>query len=155
MKRLHVHVSVNDLAASIRFYQTLFGAQPAVTKPDYAKWMLEDPRVNFAISTHRQPVGVNHLGFQVDTDEELRGMRAQLEAADARMVEENEQPCCYARSDKYWVTDPSGIAWETFHTLGNIHVYGEDTPVFNHGASAVPVQNQASTGKSACCVPAE
>jgi catechol 2,3-dioxygenase-like lactoylglutathione lyase family enzyme len=151
MKRLHVHVSVKDLAASIRFYRTLFGAEPAVTKPDYAKWMLEDPRVNFAISTHRQPVGVNHLGFQVDTDEELRGMRAQLEAADARMVEESEQPCCYAKSDKYWVTDPTGIAWETFHTLGGIPVYGEDTPVFNHGASVVPVDTSAA----ACCVPAQ
>jgi catechol 2,3-dioxygenase-like lactoylglutathione lyase family enzyme len=150
MKRLHVHVSVKDLPASIRFYQTLFGAEPAVTKPDYAKWMLEDPRVNFAISTHRQPVGVNHLGFQVDTDEELRGMRAQLEAADARMVEENEQPCCYAKSDKYWVTDPTGIAWETFHTLGSIPVYGEDTEVFDHGASIVPVEGSASQ----CCVPA-
>ena len=118
MKRLHVHVSVNDLSASIRFYRTLFAAEPVVTKPDYAKWMLEDPRVNFAISTQRQPAGVNHLGFQVDTDEELRGMRAQLEASDARMLEESEQPCCYATSDKYWVTDPTGIAWETFHTLG-------------------------------------
>src|SRR3981189_1742734 len=101
MKRLHVHVSVKDLAASIRFYQTLFDAAPVVTKTDYAKWMLEDPRVNFAISTHRQPVGVNHLGFQVDTDEELRGMHTQLHAADARLVQEDEQPCCYARSDKY------------------------------------------------------
>jgi lactoylglutathione lyase len=146
MKRLHVHVSVKDLAASIRFYQTLFGSEPVVTKSDYAKWMLEDPRVNFAISTQRQPVGVNHLGFQVDTDEELRGMRAQLEAADARMIEENEQACCYARSDKYWVTDPTGIAWETFHTLGGIPVYGEDTPVFNHGASVVPVESKAG-----CC----
>ena len=100
MKRLHVHVSVQDLAASIRFYRTLFGAEPAVTKADYAKWMLEDPRVNFAISTHRQPVGVNHLGFQVDTDEELRSMRAQLEAADARMVEETEQPCCLSDSGR-------------------------------------------------------
>ena len=136
MKRLHVHVSVKDLPASIRFYRTLFGAEPAVTQPDYAKWMLEDPRVNFAISMNRQPVGVNHLGFQVETDEELRGMRAQLEAADARMVEENEQPCCYAKSDKYWVTDPTGIAWETFHTLGRIPVYGEDTAVFNHGESS-------------------
>jgi catechol 2,3-dioxygenase-like lactoylglutathione lyase family enzyme len=151
MKRFHVHVSVKDLAASIRFYETLFGAKPAVTKPDYAKWMLEDPRVNFAISTHRQPVGVNHLGFQVDADEELRGMRAQLEAADARMVEESEQPCCYAKSDKYWVTDPTGIAWETFHTLGGIPVYGEDTPVFNHGAAVVPVESPASPG----CVPAQ
>ncbi len=136
MKRLHVHVSVKDLPASIRFYRTLFGAEPVVTQPDYAKWMLDDPRVNFAISMNRQPVGVNHLGFQVESDEELRGMRAQLEAADARMVEENEQPCCYAKSDKYWVTDPTGIAWETFHTLGRIPVYGEDTAVFNHGESS-------------------
>jgi hypothetical protein len=124
MKRFPVHVSVKDLPASIRYYQELFGAEPTVTKPDYAKWMLEDPRVNFAISTNRRPVGINHLGFQVDTDEELRGMRAQLEAADARMIEENEQPCCYAKSDKYWVTDPTGIAWEGFHTLGAIPVYG-------------------------------
>jgi catechol 2,3-dioxygenase-like lactoylglutathione lyase family enzyme len=133
MKRLHIHVSVKDLPASIRFYQTLFGAEPAVTQPDYAKWMLEDPRVNFAISTNRQPLGINHLGFQMDTDEELRGMRAQLEAADARMIEESEQPCCYAKSEKYWVTDPTGIAWETFHTLGSI-----------------PVEAPASR----CCVPA-
>jgi catechol 2,3-dioxygenase-like lactoylglutathione lyase family enzyme len=151
MKRLHVHVSVKDLSASIRFYRTLFDAEPVVTKPDYAKWMLEDPRVNFAISTHRQPVGVNHFGFQVETDEELRGMRAQLEEADDRMVEETGQPCCYARSDKYWVTDPTGIAWETFHTLGSIPVYGEDTPVFDHGASTVPVQSPATQ----CCVPAQ
>jgi hypothetical protein len=107
--------------------------------------------VNFAISTHRQPVGVNHLGFQVDTDEELRGMRAQLEAADSRMLEESEQPCCYAKSDKYWVTDPTGIAWETFHTLGSIPVYGEDTAVFDHGASSVPVKSSAAQ----CCVPAQ
>src|SRR3984885_804727 len=151
MKRLHVRVSVKDLPASIRFYQTLFGVGPVVTQPDYAKWMLEDPRVNFAISTHRQPVGVNHLGFQVESDEELRGMRAQLEAADARMVEESEQPCCYAKSDKYWVTDPTGIAWETFHTLGRSPVYGEDTPVFNHGESVVPIEKPAAT----CCVPAQ
>src|ERR1700733_9651607 len=101
MKRLHVHVSVKDLATSIRFYQTLFDAEPAVTKPDYAKWMLEDPRLNFAISTRRQTLGINHLGFQVDTGEELRDMRAQLDAADAHMIEQSEQPCCYARSDKY------------------------------------------------------
>jgi catechol 2,3-dioxygenase-like lactoylglutathione lyase family enzyme len=149
MKRFHIHVSVDDLAQSIRFYSTLFGSQPTRLEADYAKWMLDDPRVNFAISTHRQPVGVNHLGFQVETDEELRGMRALLEAADARMVEEKEQPCCYAKSDKYWVTDPTGIAWETFHTLRSIPVYGEDTPVFNHGASVVPVGPAAG-----CCIPA-
>jgi catechol 2,3-dioxygenase-like lactoylglutathione lyase family enzyme len=151
MKRLHVHVSVKDISASIRFYRTLFDAEPVVTKPDYAKWMLEDPRVNFAISTRRQPLGINHLGLQVETDEELRAMRAQLESADSRLVEESEQPCCYARSDKYWVTDPTGIAWETFHTLDSIPVYGEDTPVFDHGASVVPVESLAT----ACCVPAQ
>src|ERR1700733_5439592 len=99
MKRFHVHVSVEDIPASIRFYSTLFAAQPTVRQPDYAKWMLDDPRVNFAISTHRQPVGVNHLGIQVDSGEDLRGMRAQLQAADPRLVEEGEQPCCYAKSD--------------------------------------------------------
>src|ERR1700677_3521133 len=150
MKRLHVHVSVKDLSASIRFYETLFGAEPVVTQPDYAKWMLEDPRVNFAISTNRQPVGINHLGFQMDTDEELRGMRAQLEAGDAKMIEERQQPFCYAKSAKYWVTEPTGIAWEAFHPLGSIPVYGEDTAVFNHGASVVPAEGTASQ----CCVPA-
>jgi len=152
MKRFHVHVAVADLTDSIRFYSRVFGADPAVRENEYAKWMLEDPRINFAISSHRQPVGVNHLGFQVDTDEELRGMQAQLRAADARMIQEDEQPCCYARSDKYWVTDPTGIAWETFHTLGSIPVYGEDTPVFDHGKSAVPAK--AASPEAACCVPA-
>jgi hypothetical protein len=148
MKRLHVHVSVADLAASIRFYKILFSAEPSVTKEDYAKWMLEDPKVNFAISTRRQPVGINHLGFQVETDEELHAMRMQLEAADSKMIEEREQPCCYARSDKYWVTDPTGIAWEAFHTLSSIPAYGEDTTVFNHGSSATPAARVR-----ACCVP--
>ena len=128
MKRLHVHVSVKDLLDSVRFYRTLFGAEPVVIQPDYAKWMLDDPRVNFAISMNRQPVGVNHLGLQVESDEELRGMRAQLEATDARMVEENEHSCCYAKSDKYWITDPTGIAWETFRSLSRIPVYGEAQP---------------------------
>jgi catechol 2,3-dioxygenase-like lactoylglutathione lyase family enzyme len=154
MKRFHLHVSVADLNASIRFYSTLFGSQPTVRQSDYAKWMLEDPRINFAISTRRQPVGVNHLGLQVDSSEELRGMHAQLQTADAQLVQENEQACCYARSDKYWVTDPTGIAWETFHTLGNIPVYGEDTQVFNHGTSTVPVQNESAPAKATCCVPA-
>ncbi len=157
MKRFHIHVSVSDLAASVRFYSTLFNAQPARLEADYAKWMLEDPRINFAISTQRQPLGVNHLGFQLDSDEELKGMHAQLRAADSRLIEENQQPCCYAQSDKYWVTDPSGIAWETFHTLGSIPVYGEDTAVFNHGTSTVPTRDDAlrdDAPRAACCVPA-
>ena len=150
MKRFHLHVSVEDLQRSIRFYSTLFAAEPTVVQSDYAKWMLDDPRVNFAISIRRQPIGVNHLGFQVDTDEELRGMHAQLQAADARLIQEDEQPCCYARSDKYWVTDPTGLAWETFHTLGSIPVYGEDTAVFDHGASTVPTEKTAA---EPCCAP--
>ena len=154
MKRFHLHVSVADLDESIRFYSTLFAEQPAVQQSDYAKWMLEDPRMNFAISTHRQPVGINHLGFQVDSDEELRGMHAQLQAADSQLIQEDEQPCCYARSDKYWVTDPTGIAWETFHTLGSIPVYGDDTAVFNHGESTVPVAQGVAAPARACCVPA-
>jgi catechol 2,3-dioxygenase-like lactoylglutathione lyase family enzyme len=153
VKRFHIHVSVDDLAKNIRFYSTLFGTQPSRVEADYAKWMLEDPRINFAISTRHQPVGVNHLGFQVDSADELHGMRAQLTAADARLIQEDEQACCYARSDKYWVTDPTGIAWETFHTLGRIPVYGEDTPVFDHGTSTVPTQTPQAASKTACCVP--
>lgn len=158
MKRFHVHVSVANLDQSIGFYATLFAAPPTVQQPDYAKWLLEDPRINFAISTYRQPVGVNHLGIQVDGDDELRGMHATLRTADARLVERKDQACCYARSDKYWVTDPTGIAWETFHTLGSVPVYGEDTPVFNHGTSVVPAASACCepakpTANGACCIP--
>ena len=165
MKRFHLHVSVGSLDESIRFYSTLFAEKPTVLKEDYAKWMLEDPRINFAISTRHQPIGVNHLGFQVDSGEELRAMHSQLRAADAQLIQETEQPCCYANSDKYWVTDPTGLAWETFHTLGSIPVYGEDTPVFDHGSSAVPSQKNPedaagcvpvkAAGSEPCCVPAE
>jgi lactoylglutathione lyase len=153
MKRFHIHVSVDDLAKSIVFYSTLFGAEPTRIEADYAKWLLEDPRMNFAISTGRQPVGVNHLGIQVDSADELRAMHSQLTAADARLNQEDEQTCCYAQSDKYWVTDSTGIAWETFHTLGNIPVYGEDTPAFDHGGSTVPMQSEGPATKAACCVP--
>lgn len=146
MKRFHLHVSVANLDESIRFYSTLFDEEPAVVKDDYAKWMLEDPRMNFAISTHRQPIGINHLGFQLDSDKELKALQAQLLQADSKLIEEADQPCCYARSDKYWVTDPTGIAWETFHTLSSIPVYGEDTAVFNHGESITPKARE-------CCVP--
>jgi catechol 2,3-dioxygenase-like lactoylglutathione lyase family enzyme len=152
MKRFHIHVSVNDLSKSIRFYSILFGVEPSRVEADYAKWMVDDPPMNFAISTHRQPVGVNHLGFQVESADELRAMRAQLIAADSQLIREDDQACCYARSDKYWVSDPTGIAWETFHTLGAIAAYGEDTPVFDHGNSKVPTQSTAA--KSACCAPA-
>jgi len=125
MKRFHVHVAVPDLAASIRFYSTLFGAEPAVLKDDYAKWMLDDPRVNFAISSRGGRGGLNHLGLQVDSSAELDAMETQLLAADQGVVAERNADCCYARSDKYWVTDPAGIAWETFHTLSSVPLVGD------------------------------
>jgi catechol 2,3-dioxygenase-like lactoylglutathione lyase family enzyme len=140
MKRFHVHVAVPDLGASIRFYSTLFGAEPAVTKDDYAKWMLDDPRINFAISQRGADVGVNHLGFQVDSGEELEALHDQLEQADRGVVTEVGANCCYAKSDKYWVTDPAGIAWESFHSLGSIPLFG--------GTDAG--QEAAAT----CCAPA-
>ena len=145
MKRFHVHVSVPDLGQSITFYSKLFGAEPKVTKPDYAKWMLDDPRINFAISARGAPGGVNHLGFQVDSDEELLALRRQAETADLGAVEEIGATCCYARSDKHWITDPTGIAWETFHSLGEI-------PIFGH--SDCQMADTLST--SVCCsTPAE
>jgi hypothetical protein len=140
MKRFHVHVAVPDLGESIRFYSTLFGAGPSVRKADYAKWMLDDPRVNFAISQRGGRAGINHLGFQVDSGDELEALHANLEAADRSVVAERGVNCCYAKSDKYWVTDPSGVAWESFHTLGSIPMFEGD-------------DGQASA-KDACCSPA-
>lgn len=124
MRRFHVHVAVQDLAASIRFYSSVFGAEPSVIKTDYAKWMLEDPRINFAISQRGAAAGVNHLGIQVDSAEELAALREQVAKANIAARDEVGANCCYARSDKYWVQDPQGIAWETFHTLGSIPLFG-------------------------------
>lgn len=127
MKRFHVHVAVDNLQDNIRFYSSVFGASPAVVKDDYAKWMLEDPRINFAISTRGAQPGVDHLGFQVESDAELKEMRQHLIAAQAPVLEQQEATCCYAKSDKYWITDPQGVAWETFHTLDSVPVYGQQT----------------------------
>ena len=127
MKRLHLHVSVDDLSRSVGFYSTLFGTEPSVRKDDYAKWMLEDPRVNFAISARgAQAPGVDHLGIQTETADELQALSARLKAAGERTLEQAAATCCYARSDKAWVEDPSGLRWETFHTHGESTVYGED-----------------------------
>jgi hypothetical protein len=156
MKRFHVHVSVADLPQSIGFYSKLFGTPPTVEKPDYAKWMLDDPRVNFAISKRGHTPGVNHLGFQVDSEAELTELRGQVAAADIAALDEGKAACCYAKSDKYWVEDPQGIAWETFHTLGSIPVFGEDaTPAtVSEGACCVPLAKQAGDkAEAACCVP--
>ena len=141
MKRFHVHLHVEDLDKSIGFYSQLFAATPARREADYAKWMLEDPPVNFAISTRGQRPGIDHLGIQTDDPAELAAMKARAEAADLALLDEGETTCCYARSEKHWITDPQGIAWEHFHTLGTI-------PVFNEAAAQTP------TG-SACCAPAE
>jgi len=134
MNRFHVHVAVPDLQESIRFYSAMFGAEPSVVKEDYAKWMLEDPRVNFAISKRGSKVGINHLGFQAETPDELQRIRSRLDAADSAIVEEKNASCCYAKSDKYWIEDPSGIAWESFHTLGTIPMFGADTTAAAVGA---------------------
>lgn len=138
MKRLHVHVAVDDLAANIRFYSTIFAAAPTVTKGDYAKWMLDDPRVNFAISSRGATPGLNHLGVQVENATEFAEMSERLARIEGEVVAEMGTACCYAKSDKHWVTDPQGIAWEMYHTLDSI-------PVF--GATAM------SASASGCCVP--
>jgi catechol 2,3-dioxygenase-like lactoylglutathione lyase family enzyme len=143
MKRLHVHMSVDDLAQSIRFYSTLFAAQPAVTKPDYAKWMLDDPRVNFAISTRGGQTGLDHLGIQVETPAELNEVYGRLRQADRPVLEEGATTCCYARSEKSWITDPQGVSWETFLTSGESTVYGDSVDLG-------PIRT-ASAG--ACCTP--
>ncbi len=140
MKRFHVHLHVEDLPKSIGFYSKLFAAEPARLESDYAKWMLEDPPVNFAISSRGHAVGIDHLGIQTDDPTELAAMKARAEAADMALLDEGETTCCYARSEKHWVTDPQGIAWEHFHTLGSI-------PVFNEAAEQDPAA-------SACCAPA-
>ena len=126
MHRLHLHVSVPDLAASIRFYEALFGAPPSVIKDDYAKWMLDDPRVNFAISQRGAAAGVDHVGIQTDTVEELRVLAGRLKAAKAETFDQTATTCCYARSDKSWVQDPAGLRWETFFTFEEATAYGED-----------------------------
>jgi catechol 2,3-dioxygenase-like lactoylglutathione lyase family enzyme len=149
MKRLHVHVGVADLGQSIGFYSTLFAAEPAVVKDDYAKWMLDDPRVNFAISTKAGAAqGIEHLGIQVENADELTDVYARLNQADRPVLEEGATTCCYARSEKSWVADPDGIVWETFLTHGDAVDYGVG-PDF--GALAAPSANAAAT---TCCAPA-
>jgi len=142
MKRFHIHIHVADLPASIAFYAKLFGAAPTRSESDYAKWMLEDPRINFAISTRGAATGVDHLGLQTDSTEELTELRDRAAAAELTTADEGETTCCYARSEKHWITDPQGIAWEHFHTLA-------DVPTFGGQAQPAP----AAMPVSACCPP--
>jgi lactoylglutathione lyase len=143
MKRFHVHAHVDDLQASIAFYSHLFAAAPTRVEGDYAKWMLDDPRINFAISTRGGKPGVDHLGFQVDSEAELGELKARAQAADMALLDEGATSCCYARSDKHWLTDPQGIAWEHFHTLSDIPVFSEKVPAVSVAAAEAP----------ACCAP--
>src|ERR1700726_128386 len=147
MKRLHVHVAVNDIPQSIGFYSTLFAAQPAVIKTDYAKWMLDDPRVNFAISSRGRPPGLDHLGIQVEDQTELREIYGRLDQAGRPVLDQGQTACCYARSEKSWVDDPAGISWETFLTTGESTDYGDGT------GERVP--RVAHVKDHACCAPAE
>jgi catechol 2,3-dioxygenase-like lactoylglutathione lyase family enzyme len=150
MKRLHVHVAVDDLEKSIGFYSTLFAARPSVTKDDYAKWMLGDPKVNFAISARgARGNGVDHLGIEVETDAELRELAGRLKSAGEVTRDQEAATCCYAQSNKAWVNDPSGIRWETFFTFGVATSYGEDEPP----VAAKPQSSccPPSAAKAACC----
>lgn len=137
MKRMHIHVGVDNLEQGIRFYSALFGTKPIKAKPDYAKWMPDDVNVNFAISTGTRTKGINHLGLQVDEDHELDELRQRLQAADLSTYDEGETVCCYARSDKTWARDPSGVAWEAYRTMDDEQVYSD----------------RPETGDSACCTP--
>lgn len=144
MKRLHVHVAVENLSQSVGFYSTLFGSEPSVQKDDYAKWMLDDPRVNFAISQRGAVApGLDHLGIQVESDGELRALSGQLKAAGETTRDQEDAACCYAKSNKSWVTDPNGVRWETFFTFGEAVTYGEDEE------PEVP-----AAAKKSCCTPA-
>ena len=145
MKRLHVHVSVSDLSQSVGFYSALFAAQPVVVKPDYAKWMLDDPRVNFAISTRGREVGLDHLGIQVESTGELHEVYARLREAGGTVIEQGQTTCCYAQSEKSWIDDPAGIAWETFYTTGESTDYGD--------GSGENVARVAHEKQGACCQP--
>lgn len=146
MKRFHVHVAVENLDQSVNFYSTLFAAEPGVRKPDYAKWMLDDPRVNFAISQRGVEPGIEHLGIQVENEAELNEVYSRLSKGGRPVVEEKATTCCYARSDKQWIADPAGISWETFLTHGEATVYGG-------GLAAAPVQQDAACCAPSCCTP--
>jgi hypothetical protein len=159
MKRLHVHVSVDDLARSIGFYSTLFAARPTVVKPDYAKWMLEDPRVNFAISARGRAGGLDHFRIQVETGEELREVYARLRQAERPVLEDGATTCYYARSEKAWIADPQGLAWETFLTTGESTVYGDGPgadaarTTGDAGACCAPKAAETKPAATACCGP--
>jgi hypothetical protein len=152
MKRMHVHVAVDNLGHSIGFYSALFDAPPAVVKPDYTKWMLDDPRVNFAISTRGRQPGLDHLGIQVENKTELHEVYARLHKAGGTVIEQGETACCYAKSEKSWIDDPAGIAWETFHTTGESTDYGDGTGENDARVAHSKAQASKDQDAEACCV---
>ncbi|GGE77841.1 ArsI/CadI family heavy metal resistance metalloenzyme [Niveispirillum cyanobacteriorum] len=154
MKRLHLHVAVDDLRQSVRLYSTLFAAQPSVLKDDYAKWMLDDPRVNFAISLRDSTPGIEHLGIQVDSADELAEVYGRPRQADAPVLEEGHTTCCYAKSEKSWVTDPAGLSWEVFHTYGGSATYGGGATAIDPRLASTAAPKLVEKAKSACCGPA-
>jgi catechol 2,3-dioxygenase-like lactoylglutathione lyase family enzyme len=138
MSRFHIHIAVDDLEQNIRFYSAVFGAEPTLHKPDYAKWALSAPALNFAISSRGRKAGLDHVGIQADTEQELAAIRQRLEAADIQGIAQQGATCCYAESNKYWVQDPQGIAWESFHTLADAPLFGESNSEARQGACCVP-----------------
>ncbi len=151
MKRMHLHLGVKNIAESVRFYSALFGADPVKLKPDYAKWMLEDPRINFAISTRAANIGVDHLGIQVDSADELDALRAQINQANIAMHGDGEATCCYAKSEKSWLEDPNGVAWEAYHTMADAHIFSGHDEQAAASACCVP----ETKGQPGCCVPSD
>jgi catechol 2,3-dioxygenase-like lactoylglutathione lyase family enzyme len=151
MKRFHVHVAVDDIDQSVRFYSTLFASEPAVRKVDYAKWMLDDPRVNFAISNRGAETGVRHLGIQVEDTGELAEVYSRLQRADRPVLEEGMATCCYARSEKSWIEDPQGLKWETFLTSGESTTYGSEEPALPRAAACCEPSGTTSAAPSRCC----
>ena len=156
MMRFHVHVAVEDLPSSIRFYSQLFGKPPSNNQADYAKWMLAEPRINFAISARGHGAGVNHFGFQADTPEELAELKMRAEAAsDGAVLDQGEAACCYAKSEKHWTMDPQGLAWEHFLTMSDALTFGEDVAT-RDGACCIPVKGSTEAepqSSEACCIP--
>lgn len=157
MKRFHVHLRVDDLDASIAFYSRLFAAEPTRREADYAKWMVDDPRLNFAVSSRGGSTGIDHLGLQAEGADELAELRDRAQSAGMALLDEGETTCCYARSVKHWVTDPQGIAWEQFHTLGNVPLFGEEpAPLVEAAAASAASDKACCAGRpaapaSACC----
>ncbi|MEG0344256.1 MAG: ArsI/CadI family heavy metal resistance metalloenzyme [Acinetobacter sp.] len=155
MKRFHVHIAVDDIKTSIHFYSQLFGQQPTKQQEDYAKWMLDDPRVNFAISAKGHVVGLNHLGFQVDSVEELIALEKLAKNASDNVLSQKETTCCYAKSEKHWTIDPQGLAWEHFYTVSDSVVFGDDK-THQTGTCCIPLhhgEQDEFKNKAACCIP--